>query len=343
VSRLPGRLRYCIDGKQTIKRYEWLEVLERAFMEYGLHLAISNPGVKPEQLIRFAQRSEQLGFYCLTVADHIVIPRNIDSPYPYTLDKRYPGSGHHLEQTTAMAFLAGTTRRIKLVASVMIAPYRHPIVVAKMLSTLDFLSNGRVILGLGVGWMKEEFRLVGAPRFEDRGRVTDEYIRAFRKLWTEDDPQFEGDYISFSDLKFLPKPAQKPHIPIWIGGHSNRALRRAAELGDGWHPIGGVPSIPLEPQDLKRSIETIGQYAQAAGRDPKKIDVAFKGSLFDRGVEARKGQRRRFTGGAEEIASDRRDYRQAGVDYLILDVRTDDPARTLERLEWLAKDLLPLV
>lgn len=312
-------------------------------MQYGLHLPVSDPGAKPEQLIRFAQRAEELGFFCVTVPDHIVIPRNISSPYPYTLDKRYPGAGHHLEQMTAMAFLAGATQRLRFVASVMIAPYRHPVVVAKMLSTLDFLSHGRVILGLGVGWLKEEFQIVGAPRFEDRGRVTDEYIRAFKELWTKENPAFKGTYCSFSDLTFLPKPVQKPHIPIWIGGHSNHALRRAAELGDGWHPIGGVPTIALEPEELERKLATLAEYARAAGRSPKEIRVAFKASLYDRGTEIRAGKRRRFTGKPAEIASDVRDYRKAGVDCLILDVRTPDPAQTLERLEWLAQEVLPKV
>ncbi len=312
-------------------------------MEYGLHLAVSDPAVKPEQLIRFVQRAEELDFFCVTVADHIVIPRNIASPYPYTLDKKYPGHGHHLEQVTVMSVLAGATQRIRLVTSVMIAPYRHPVVVAKMLSTLDFLSHGRVILGLGVGWMKEEFELVGAPRFEDRGRVTDEYIRAFKELWTKESPAFEGAYCRFSELTFLPKPVQKPHIPIWIGGHSKQALRRAAELGDGWHPIGGVPTVPLEPDDLRRSLETLAHYAEKAGRNPREITVAFKASLFDRAMESRAGRRRRFIGGTEQIASDVRDYQKAGVDCLILDVRTPDPAQTLERLDWLAQEVLPMV
>jgi probable F420-dependent oxidoreductase len=312
-------------------------------MDYGLHLAVSDPGVRPEDLIRFAQRAEELGFFCVTVADHIVFPKNIASPYPYTLDGRFPGRGHHLEQVTALAFLAGATQRIRLVTSVMIAPYRHPVVVAKMLSTLDFLSRGRVILGLGVGWMREEFQLVGAPRFEERGRVTDEYIRAFKELWTKENPSFEGTYCNFSELAFSPKPAQKPHIPIWIGGHSDRALRRAAELGDGWHPIGGVPTVPLEPEDLETRLEKLAGYARAAGRNPKEIRVAFKASLFDRGIEARAGQRRRFVGNAEEIASDVRDYQRAGVDCLILDVRSSDPARSLGQLDWLAGEVLPRV
>src|SRR5215510_3784619 len=312
-------------------------------MEFGLHLAASGPGAEPENLIEFTQRAEALGFYCVTVADHIVIPRNISSPYPYTLDGQYRGGRHHLEQKTVMSFLAGATRRIRLVASVMIAPYRHPVVAAKALATLDFLSQGRVILGLGVGWMKEEFEPLGAPRFEDRGRVTDEYIKVFKELWTKENPAFRGNYCNFSSLTFLPKPVQKPHIPIWIGGHSKHAIRRAAELGDGWHPIGGVPTAPLEPDDLAAKLLLLAQYARAAGRDPKEIRVAFKASLYDRDKASRAGRRRRFTGGAEDIVADAREYRSAGVDYLILDVRTPNREQTLERLNWLAQEVVSRV
>ena len=312
-------------------------------MEFGLHLAASGPGAEPENLIEFTQRAEALGFYCVTVADHIVIPRNISSPYPYTLDGQYRGAGHHLEQMTVMSFLAGATRRIRLVASVMIAPYRHPVVAAKALATLDFLSQGRVILGLGVGWMKEEFELLGAPRFEARGRVTDEYIKAFKELWTKENPAFRGDYCNFSSLTFLPKPVQKPHIPIWIGGHSKHAIRRAAELGDGWHPIGGVPTAPLEPDDLAAKLLLLAQYARAAGRDPKEIRVAFKASLYDRDKASHAGRRRRFTGSAEDIVADAREYRSAGVDYLILDVRTPNREQTLERINWLAQEVVSRV
>ena len=222
----------------------------------------------------------------------------------------------------------------------MIAPYRNPIITAKMLASLDVLSNGRVIAGLGVGWMKEEFQNLGSPRFEHRGRVTDEYIRAFRELWEKDNPVFAGRYCSFSDIVFLPKPVQKPSIPIWIGGHSKQALRRAAELGDGWHPIGGVPTIPLEPDDMARDLEVLSGHVLRAGRNPKSIRVALKGSMFDREKQTRPGQRRRFTGTAEEISSDIRAYQKAGVNCLIFDLRRPSPAETLERMEWMAKEVI---
>jgi probable F420-dependent oxidoreductase len=311
-------------------------------MDFGLHLPASSANVKPEDLVRFAQQAEALGFYCLTVADHVIVPKSISIPYPYTVDGKYPGTGYHLETLTTMSFLAGATQRIRFATSVMIAPYRNPIITAKMLASLDVLSNGRVIVGLGVGWMKEEFDNLGTPAFAERGRVTDEYIRAFRELWTSDNPTFNGKFCNFSNIVFSPKPVQKPTIPIWIGGHSKQAIRRAARLGDGWHPIGGVPTIPLEPEDVRKDLAILTEFARAAGRDPKPIRVALKGSLFDKEKKI-EGRRRRFMGDAEEIASDIRDYRAAGVDTMIFDVRRPSSAETLERMEWMAKEVIAKV
>lgn len=312
-------------------------------MEFGLHLPASSPTVTAQDLLRFVRQAEALGFYCLTVADHIIVPKNISVAYPYTIDGKYPGSGYHLETLTTMSFLAGATHRIRFVTSVMIAPYRNCVITAKMLASLDVLSAGRVIAGLGAGWMKEEFENLKAPPYAERGRVTDEYIRAFRELWTKDTPRFSGQYCAFSDIIFLPKPVQKPTIPIWIGGHSKQALRRAGELGDGWHPIGGVPTIPLEPEDVSRNVEILAGYAEKAGRNMKQIRVALKGSLFDREKQATPGKRRRFIGTTEEIVSDIHDYRSAGVDTLIFDVRRPDTTETLERMEWLAQEVIAKV
>ena len=312
-------------------------------MDFGLHLPGSSAGVKPDDLIRFARQAEALGFYCLTIADHVIVPKDISVPYPYTVDGKYPGTGYHLETLSTMGFLAGATQRIRFATSVMILPYRNPIVTAKMLASLDVLSGGRVIVGAGVGWMKEEFENIGTEPFSERGKVTDEYIAAFRELWTSENPTFEGKYCRFSDIVFLPKPVQKPTIPIWIGGHSKQAIRRAARLGDGWHPIGGVPTIPLEPQDVAADMSMLREYAEKAGRDAKKIRIALKGSLFDREKQITPGKRRRFIGSAEEVASDIRDYHAVGVDTMIFDVRRPTIAETLERMEWMAKEVFPQV
>ena len=311
-------------------------------MDFGLHLPASSASVTAADLVRFAQQAETLGFYCLTIADHVIVPREISVPYPYTVDGKYPGTGYHLETLMTMGFLAGATGRIRFATSVLIAPYRNPVVTAKMLASLDVLSNGRVIVGIGVGWMKEEFDNLQAPAFAQRGSVTDEYIQAFRELWSSDDPKFSGKHCKFSNILFLPKPVQKPAIPIWIGGHSKQALRRAARLGDGWHPIGGVPTIPLEPDDIKRDRDLLAELAHKAGRDPAAIRVALKGSLFDREKKI-DGRRRRFMGSAAEIAGDIRDYRAAGVNTMIFDVRRPTMDETLERMDWMAKDVFPRV
>ena len=160
-------------------------------MQFGLHLPASTAGVTSQDLVRFAGRAEELGFYCITVADHVIVPKNISVPYPYTADGKYPGAGYHLETLMTMGFLAGATTRMRFVTSVMIAPYRNPVITAKMLATLDVLSGGRLIVGLGVGWMKEEFENLKAPPYQERGQVTDEYIRALRELWTSDTPSFK--------------------------------------------------------------------------------------------------------------------------------------------------------
>jgi probable F420-dependent oxidoreductase len=312
-------------------------------MNFGLHLPASSSGVTSGDLIRFVQRAESLGFYCITVADHVIIPKNLTVAYPYTSDGKYPGTGYHLETLTTMSFLAGASERIRFVTSVMIAPYRNPVITAKMLASLDVLSGGRVIVGLGVGWMKEEFENLNAPPFAERGKITDEYIQAFRELWRSDNPSFHGRYCNFSDIVFVPKPVQKPTIPIWIGGHSRQAIRRAACLGDGWHPIGGVPTIPLEPEDMVRDLETLAAYAEKIGRNPKDIRVALKGSLFDREKQSKPGKRRRFIGTAEEVTADIQEYRSVGVDTLIFDVRRPSVSETLERMEWMAKDIIARV
>jgi probable F420-dependent oxidoreductase len=273
----------------------------------------------------------------------VIVQKDISVPYPYTGDGKYPGTGYHLETLTTMGYLMGATQRIRFVTSVMILPYRNPIVAAKMLASLDVLSGGRVIVGAGVGWMKEEFENIRTEPFSERGKVTDEYIAAFRELWTSENPSFDGKYCRFSDIVFLPKPVQKPTIPIWIGGHSKQAIRRAARLGDGWHPIGGVPTIPLETRDIAADMSMLREYAEKAGRDTKKIRVALKGSLFDREKQITPGKRRRFIGSAEEVAADIREYRGVGVDTMIFDVRRPTIAETLERMEWMAKDVFPQV
>ena len=310
-------------------------------MQFGFYLPNNGPTAQPKPLGEIAQAGDQMGFHCMVLGDHIIVPKRIDSRYPYTVGGEFSGSetGEYLEQLTVLAFLAGITQRIRLVPSVMIVPYRNPLLTAKMLATLDVLSEGRLTLGIGVGWMEEEFVALDAPPFAERGAVTDEYVRAFKELWTSDNPTFEGNYCRISDIDFLPKPVQKPHPPIWVGGQSRRAIRRAAELGYGWHPVGAIPAAPLEPEELAQDLATLQRYAERAGRDPSEIEVAMKAPLYDRGATAG-GARRRFSGEVEQVLQDVQTYADIGVSHIIFDARGSDLNQTLERMAWLAEEVI---
>jgi probable F420-dependent oxidoreductase len=310
-------------------------------MKFGFYLPSSGPTARPDPLAEIARRGDQLGFHCMVAGDHILVPKTVESPYPYTVSGEFTGaqSGEYFEQLTLLSFLAGITRRIRLVPSVMIVPYRNPLLAAKMLATLDVLSQGRLTLGVGVGWMEEEFVALDAPPFEERGAVTNEYLRAFKELWTSDNPTFEGKYCHFSDINFLPKPVQKPHPPIWVGGQSRQAIRRAAELGNGWHPVGAIPAAPLEPEELAENVATLRRYAQRAGRDPAEIEVTMKAPLYDSWAPSA-GSRRRFSGAPEQLLQDVDAYAQVGVSHIIFDIRSADLNQSLERMAWFAQEVM---
>jgi probable F420-dependent oxidoreductase len=312
-------------------------------MEYGFYLPSGGPAAQPDNLASIARLGDKLGFFCMVMPDHVVQPRTVESQYPYSVtgdiqQAHSTASDERLEQITTLAYLAGITEQIKLVTSVMIIPYRNPILTAKMLSTLDMLSKGRLILGAGVGWMEEEFELLDTQPFAERGAVTNEYLKAIIELWTSDNPTFEGKYVNFSNITFLPKPVQKPYPPIWIGGQSKPAIRRAAQIGDCWHPVGAIPAAPLEPEELAENLVLLRDYAEKAGRDPSTIQVSVKAPLYDAGASS--GPRRRFSGSANEVAQDVQTYADVGVTHLIFDFRTGEPKQTEERMARFSEEVM---
>jgi len=312
-------------------------------MKYGFTLPGRGQLATPERLGIIARKGEELGFDSLLTGDHILVPRHISSPYPYTEGGEFPGSGsgESMEQITLLSYIAGQTSKIRLVTSVLIVPHRNPLLAAKSLATLDVLSGGRLVVGVGVGWMREEFEALGLPPFEERGAVTDEYIRAFKVLWTEDDPHFEGKYISFDDISFLPKPVQKPHPPIWIGGHTNPAIRRAAKYGDGWMPIGLRPPAILEPEELAEKITRLRRLTMEAGRPEDAVSLCFStGVTFDDSPGA---TRRMMSGRAEQIAADLRQYQDLGIRNFILGFPGDSVAAVDEAMEQFSKQVMPLI
>ncbi len=315
-------------------------------MNFGFYLPSNGAGAQPDALASIARLGDRLGYFCMVAPDHILQPHNVESVYPYSLTGDIlaggnMGGGEWPEQITTLAFLAGVTERIRLVTSVMIVPYRNPLLTAKMLATLDVLSKGRLIVGAGVGWMEEEFELLSSPPFAERGAVTNEYLQAFIALWTQDNPSFDGKYTSFSDVTFLPKPVQKPHPPIWIGGQSRPAIRRAARLGNAWHPVGAIPATPLEPEELAENVAMLREVAEQAGRDPDSIDVSMKAPLYDATMD-QEGTRRRFSGSPEDVLEDIRIYSDTGVTHLIFDFRSPEPVETEDRISRFAEEIIPL-
>ena len=252
-------------------------------MQLGVSMINRGPLARPEIMTRFIQRAEELGFVSATISDHIVIPKAMPHNYPYHPkgEFHWQDARDYYEPLAVMAFLAGVTHRIHLGTSVLIVSYRNPVTTAKFLASLDALCGGRLFLGVGTGWWEDEYKALGIPgHFAERGPRTDEYIRIFRELWTKEEPAFQGKFHRFGDLEFSPKPAQRGGIPIWIGGHTSRALKRVAELGDVWHPIGLRPPAGLDPEDLKKRREELAGYAKAHGRNGNAIPIAFRAPVI---------------------------------------------------------------
>jgi probable F420-dependent oxidoreductase len=305
-------------------------------MRYGFYLPTRGRSAEPDALETLVGRGEALGFHSTVIADHVVFPVSIASKYPYTVSGAFPGGGDALEQLTLMSFVAAKSERLRLITSVMILPHRNPVLTAKMLATIDVLSRGRVTVGVGVGWLREEFAALGAADFDRRGAVSDEYLTMFKTLWTQNPASFRGEFYHFENLKCLPQPVQKPHPPIWIGGHSRAALRRVARHGDGWHPVGANPAAMLAPPELKTLLDELSRLTEAERRDPRTLTISFKAPLYDEGVAAG-GVRRRFSGTSDQIIEDIATYGRLGVSELIFDFRSEEPKESLERMERFAE------
>jgi probable F420-dependent oxidoreductase len=320
-------------------------------MQYAFGALAQGIFANPENLSVLAATGEKLGFEVMWVNDHVVMPLSIDSRYPYTDTgqfNEFGDTGDYLEQLTVLSFLASRTSTVKLLTSVMVVPYRDPVLTAKILATADVLSDGRVIVGCGAGWMREEFEALGRPPYERRGSVTEEYIRIFKNLWTEQEPSYAGRYASYSDIAFEPKPLQRPHPPIWVGGESMPALRRTARVGDAWFPIIDNPRNPLDTAErFAGGVAQMRQVAEGEGRDPDTIEISFAINIYDdcREHTGRDGARRVFTGSAEQIASDIRAYKASGAKCVMFGFEVDaaSPNATLEQMQRFAENVRPLV
>jgi probable F420-dependent oxidoreductase len=305
--------------------------------------AIFGPTAGPEALRTLARRAEALGFHAVWLADHIVIPQQVNSSYPYDTGGASPfdPSQPFYEPLSALNFLAGCTERIRLGTHVLIIPYRQPVYTAKTLATLDALSGGRLIVGAGAGWMAEEFAALGLANYADRGAVTNEYLQLFKELWTKDDPVFYGKHVQVSGIGFQPKPVQRPHPPIWIGGHSGPALRRVALLGDGWMPIGLRPLSLLQPAEMARKVARLQTLLREANRAEDAVTISFTAPVVV--TKSPASPRPFLQGSPEEIAADLRRYQALGVQNFNMNLPGFDISEQAEAMDQFACEIAPLL
>jgi probable F420-dependent oxidoreductase len=317
-------------------------------LEFGFSLPGRGPLAKPDLVLKIALKAESLRYASIFVTDHVVLPVSASrSVYPYASTGQFPGGARqdYLDPLAMLGYLARATTRVRLGTSVLVIPYRHPLVVAKTLATVDVLSGGRVILGAGTGWLREEFEALGAPPFEERGAVTDEYLRVMRLAWTSDPVAFSGRYCRIDPVHALPQPRQRGGIPVWIGGHTPAALRRAATLGDGWHPIGLRPPATLAPDEYAASVKQLHARAVEAGRDPAAIALTFRAPMEVRSSRAKApaGDRPLFQGTAAEVLGDVQRYQALGVSHMVFDPVRPDPRAVLDNIARFADEVRPKV
>lgn len=297
-------------------------------MKFGITIP-NNWGVEdPQQVLALGPLAEELGYDSIWVMDHLfnngyIAERLQDKPYYHPL--------------ATLSHLSATTQRVMLGTSVLVLPYHNPVELAKYTASLDQMSGGRVTLGVGVGAMTEEFAALGIS-MRERGSLTNECIAIMKELWTSPDPSYHSRRWDFSDLKFSPKPLQKPHIPLWIGGSSPQALKRAATLGDGWHPSG------VSPEGFSLGRREVRELAAAAGRDPDSLTMSARvevevqpGPSSDRAAN-----RARLPGGdMDGMIAGIEAYQTAGVEHIILALNTGDVTRITATMEDISRRVFP--
>ena len=271
-------------------------------------------------LVAVAQRADDLGYAWVPCSDHVIVPK-----------RALPTMGATwYEPATTLAFVAGVTQRLRLLSHVLILPYHSPFDVAKQYATLDRLSGGRVILGVGTGHLRREFAALGA-NFDERGAVTDEYIRIIDALWTREQASFHGERYQFEALYLAPRPLQQPRPPIWVGGNSRRAARRAAELADGWVPW------EVTSGDVRDRLE----YIERLGLRTKALEVVVPCGPVEIAALAVDGERARFTGSREQVIDDVRAYREAGVTGMTVSFLSRSLEERLEQMERFVREIAP--
>jgi probable F420-dependent oxidoreductase len=306
-------------------------------MKFGVFLPISGRASGPETLTEAACSAEAQGFDAVWSADRVVTPWKINTYYPYSENHEFivPPDRPFLDSLTCLAFLASCTTKISLGISVLVLPYRHPLYWARAAVSIDHLSRGRLIMGVGVGWMEEEFAAQGIS-FKNRGRMTDEQLQIVAKLWTEEHSSFDGAFYRFEDLAFYPKPLQQPRIPIWVGGEGIHAQRRTAKYGDAWFPY----FVEITPHELQSGYNNVLNLAARAGRDPSQIRLACCRPI-EVTLDTVPQDQSILRGNPEQLVEALGKYSEIGVDHLALQFMAPRWPERVEQIERFAQDVMP--
>ncbi len=286
-------------------------------MKVGVFAPLANPWATPEYLSTLASGAEQRGFHSIWVAEHIVLFDEYASKYPYAADGRIPAGGENgiFEPFTSLAFLAAESATIRLGTGICLVPQRNPVYTAKEVAAVDWLSQGRFDFGVGVGWLAEEFQAVDAA-FDRRGDRCREYLEVMKSLWRDDPSEYKGEFYQLASCRHFPKPIQQPNPPIHFGGETDAALRRVADLGQGWYGFG------RSPDEVPERIEKLSKLLADRGRSREDVTVSICPYL--KGVD---------TDGALR-------FRDAGVDQLIVMAFAGSPDDLLVTLDQLAETIL---
>ena len=305
-------------------------------MDVGVFLPISGRAAGAESLAHAASQAEELGFSTVWSADRVVTPWQIRTPYPYKEGNEFivPPDRPFLDSMTCLAFLAGTTSRIRLGISVLVLPYRHPLYWSRVAATLDHLSAGRFILGVGCGWMEEEFAAQGLD-FASRGQATDEQLEIALRLWRDDHVSFHGRHYDFDDVALYPKPGHG-QLPTWVGGEGRAARRRAGRYGDAWFPY----FVSTTPAELRKLFEQVRADAAGAGRDADAVSLAVCRPI-EVTEEAQPQEPSRLRGSPEQLVEAVRAFRDAGVGHLALQFMAPRLPSRLEQVARFGTEVLP--
>jgi probable F420-dependent oxidoreductase len=300
-------------------------------MKFGLCLPNFPFGVQPsrEAIVEVAQEAERLGYDSVWTTDHILPPA------------AWPRFGHLYETLSTLAYLGGATETIRLGTSILVLPYRNAITVAKQTATIDALTGGRMIIGVGVGHLEAEFQSMGVD-FRSRGRRLDEQLRVLRTLWMEDDPRFDGEFYRFSDVLFEPRPAQEGGIPLWVGGNSDRALSRAARLGDAWH------ADDLRPEQLRASQDKLQEMSngrQVGVTLRRTVDLRPALDAARSGTPAREatGEEFAITGTLQQALDEIAAVAEVGVEHFVCQFEHATQEEHLQQMAYFAQEVFPHV